>query len=150
MRPTIQRYNATDVINWRIARVGAKTMLALVVLQEEEETQDEFAITSEARYRVLRLLPEGVMVEVWHAARDAADKRQVDPQARLSPEAGQRARWGEIPFTFVGAQNNDTTSTTRPLTTSRLEHRALPQLGRLRGLSVLLRPAAVLDQRSRR
>lgn len=45
-RAHLVRYNAEDIINWRMSRVNGKVMLSLVVLKERVHTADAQAVTS--------------------------------------------------------------------------------------------------------
>jgi hypothetical protein len=57
LRPTMQSYEAEQIINWRMKRINNKTVLAMVDLAEtNSETEDEFTDKVEARYRVLDLV----------------------------------------------------------------------------------------------
>jgi hypothetical protein len=60
LRPTMQRYNAESIINWKTQWIGNKTMLTLVVLTESVATDDntEFDHKTEKRYRVLDLVKQ--------------------------------------------------------------------------------------------
>lgn len=56
LRPTMQSYEAEQIINWKLRRINNKTVLAMVVLKETEATaEDEFTDNIEDRYRVLDL-----------------------------------------------------------------------------------------------
>lgn len=56
MRPSIQYYEITSVINWRYVRLGNRTVLGMVVLKEDANiAEGEFEHKTEARYRVLDL-----------------------------------------------------------------------------------------------
>jgi hypothetical protein len=56
LRPTMQKYEADSIINWRYELVNNKYMLTLVVLAEEMEIRvNEFEYKCETVYRVLDL-----------------------------------------------------------------------------------------------
>lgn len=57
LRPTLQRYPAESIINWKTERIGNSTVLSMVVLAEDTAIDgvDEYAHTTEMRYRVLDL-----------------------------------------------------------------------------------------------
>lgn len=120
-RPTIQFYNATDIINWRYKMVGAKSVLSLIVINEEYTLRDDgFEIVTGNGKRVLRLVEmdgkDVYTMEEW---------RPIDPE---NPD-GDWSQHGEtviptdnsgqplsyIPFTFVGSQNNDSSVDNPPM-----------------------------------
>jgi len=105
IRPTITRYEPEQVINWRTVTVGSRVYLSLVVLKEQVVVDDDgFAEDFDIRYRVLRLVP-GVgglvyQVELW------PDGNGGQPSETYMPTDGNGAPFREIPFTFVGAEEN--------------------------------------------
>lgn len=122
IRPTLCMYRAQDVINWRTTKIGGKIVLSMVVIKEICEVEDGFGCEIQQTYRVLRLttidaktlLPISATpvyaVEVWKekASDDkptATKSLQID--VTYVPLQGNGTPWTEIPFTFVGAANND-------------------------------------------
>lgn len=105
IRPTITRYKAEDCINWRTRTVGAKILLSLVVLRESYVVEDDgFAENIATQYRVLRLDDAGLyQVEIW---RDS-DKTGFGAFDTFTPKDGKGQPLREIPFVFVGAEDND-------------------------------------------
>jgi hypothetical protein len=57
MRPSLQRYPAETITNWKVDRIGSASVLSLVVLTEQAaiEGKDEYCHDTETRYRVLDL-----------------------------------------------------------------------------------------------
>lgn len=121
IRPTIEGYAPLDIINWRTVSRGAREVLSLVVLMETYvEKDDGFEETLGTQYRVLSLGPtsrnpffepsEFYTVEVWRANYGnfgiAESYQPSDASGRLLTE---------IPFTFVGAENNDSEVDNAPL-----------------------------------
>lgn len=109
-RPTIQFYEKSDVINWRFKTVGAKSVLCLVVLNEEYVIKDDgFEIKSGTGKRVLRLNKDDVYeMEEWRPINDDnpnGDWYKYGETIIPTNDAGQPLTY--IPFTFVGSQNND-------------------------------------------
>ena len=97
--PTIVRYKAEDIINWRQRRIGARLQTTLVVLREDAVVDDDgFSEELETHYRVLRI--------------DAAGNYTVaiyDPSGNVTtrtPLDGKGLPFKEIPFEFVGAEDN--------------------------------------------
>lgn len=115
VRPTVSFYEATAIVNWRTVQRKGKTVLSMVVLRECYEQVDAFATVSKTQYRVLRLEPN-YLVEIWQE-RKRADANVLEWQMvqLYSPTQGNGQPWDEIPFTFIGAQNNDWTVDAAPL-----------------------------------
>lgn len=108
VRPTVTFYPASAIVNWRTERRAGKTILSMVVLQETYETANGFASTQKTQYRVLRLDGGYYSVELYQqtqaATNGAIEWTLVDLYA---PKRGDGNAWTEIPFQFIGAQNND-------------------------------------------
>lgn len=108
IRANILSVKAEDVINWRVSRVGAVHQISLVVFRESVDVDlpDGFGYETVYQYRVLRM-QEGVYTqEVWRL-----DAQKV-PQMTEGPFVvtdGAGVPFSFIPFTFVGAENNDDT-----------------------------------------
>ena len=117
--PRIQMYTAQDIIDWKTMRIGSINRLQQIVLREEYDTglrvgTDEY--TPNYQYRVLGL-DENYQYyqEIWYL-----DKSQTMQQAATSGELriypkinGALSR--EIPFFFIGADNNSYRVSTQPL-----------------------------------
>lgn len=112
IRPTILERDAMCVINWRTAMIRGKLKLTLVVLSEvaQEVTEDGFGLKDIKQYRVLRL-GQSYSVEIWREKERG--KWEIDSE--YSPLMGNGKPWTEIPFTFVGAKNNDADVDKAPL-----------------------------------
>lgn len=104
VRPTITLYEPWDIINWRVTTVGARRLLSLLVLHEtftQEGVGDEFESTQEDQWRVLKLINGVYTVELYRSTSGAFTKIVHTPQ----DSAGKTL--SEIPFSFIGATNND-------------------------------------------
>lgn len=100
VQPTLTIYDALSVINWRTKKHKAKTYLTLIVLEEKYDDEDDgFSVTKKVQYRVLRLVEGVYTVEVW---RDGA----VHIEQTVPQDAAGKP-FNEIPFTFIGSENND-------------------------------------------
>lgn len=112
IRANIVSVNAEQVVNWRTTKVGSTHRLALVVISEkiEQQTEDGFGVASVEQYRVLRLMDGRYTVDLW---------RQIEGEwcvdETYQPTDGRGQYWDFIPFTFVGAQNNDSEVDSAPL-----------------------------------
>lgn len=116
IRPTITQYTPEQIINWRTRTTGAKEILSLVVIEEEYIVEDDgFAIETATQWRVLSLgksheyEAEGITddpnvytVEIWRMADGTS---QIYSVSQPTDSAGKYLK--EIPFTFVGSENND-------------------------------------------
>jgi len=113
VRATIASIDATQVINWRAERIGAQYRLTLVVIAETRETvtEDGFGLSAEPQYRVLRLTEVGYTWEIWRAGQKGIELAE-GPFVVLD---GAGRPWDEIPFTFIGATNNDSSIDAAPL-----------------------------------
>lgn len=114
-RPIIVGYRAEDIINWRTQTIKGHTYLVLVVLREVTEEPDGFGFNLRVQYRELALENGAFVCRIWK--RTGPD--ETGPYA-VAKETTPRAfasstPWDEIPFAFVGAQNNDPTLDEPPL-----------------------------------
>lgn len=105
VRPVIILYDPWDIINWRTMTVGAKKLLSMVVIAERYVIEDDgFEATTGKQWRVLRLDENGAYrVEIWREAAGTFEEYE-----HHYPRDATGSLLTEIPFTFVGAVNNDT------------------------------------------
>lgn len=112
VQPTLTVYNPWDIINWRIEQKGAKKKLTMLVLREviDEEGDDGFQLTTTERHRVLRIDPDTGehVAEIWEKGSTEADEEYYPTDANGQPLT-------EIPFHFVGSENNDFSPNRPPL-----------------------------------
>lgn len=105
LRPTIVYYDAKDIINWRVKKIGGEYRLSLVVLKEKAtviDEQDEFQERIVDTYRVLRLDENNeYSVQIYSNQSDIV----VGGDVYYPTKKG--VRWNEIPFMFLGAKTND-------------------------------------------
>lgn len=105
-RPVILPYKAESIIDWDFKKVGAKWVLCYVALVEIHTYRGDDGSFNECnQYRILDLDKEGTgfyRQRVW---------REGDTNGWVSEEESQPKANGrpltEIPFTFIGAINND-------------------------------------------
>lgn len=124
IRPTMNIYAPWRVINWRTKTRGAKVILSLVVLSETYISSDDgFEIKEEEQFRVLRLGRskdndgEGIVdgedvytVEIWRKSQGKFGIYET-----YQPRESNGALLNEIPFNFIGAENNDVEIDNAPL-----------------------------------
>lgn len=115
LNPVIAFYTAENIISWRLKRVGSINKVVMVVLRETYEyvdEADEFTTYTAQQYRVLDIDENGnYRQRLYRFDRNDSLVGEVEnfyPQLRNVPK-------GEIPFTFVGASNNDSTVDDVPL-----------------------------------
>ncbi|EMK1731264.1 DUF4055 domain-containing protein [Salmonella enterica] len=110
----VLRYRAESIINWRTERVRGKDILVLVVLREVLEVPDGYAFKERVQYRELAMEEGHFVCRLWRrSGPEESGPFEVFDEMIPRPQAGQF--WDEIPFTFVGAQNNDPTIDDSPL-----------------------------------
>lgn len=110
IRPTIRLYEAWNVINWDTIKRGAREILSLVVLQETYIKKDDgFEKTEGMQWRVLRLDAQGEYVQ--HLYKDTSP----DQFETITPLDSDGKALTEIPFTFIGADDNDPTVDDPPM-----------------------------------
>lgn len=113
IRPTIRLYDPEQIINWRVITRGAKTVLSLVVLEEDQpETDDGFEIVTKKQWRVLRLVGGTYTVELW---KQDSEKGGFSRTSTYEPLDASGNKLRDIPFSFVGAENNDYTVDEAPM-----------------------------------
>jgi hypothetical protein len=103
IRPTIKVVSPKDIINWRVKSRGAKKILSLVVFREDAVVEDDgFETKKKDQWRALRLDEnDEYVIEIYR------NKIGTAPDERFEPRGASGERLREIPFTFVGAVNND-------------------------------------------
>lgn len=113
VRPMILRYEPDQIINWRTRTIGGKVLLSLVVLRESYIVEDDgFAETLGTQYRVLRLDAANTYQVEIH--RDVVGEG-IKAVEQFTPLDGGGKPWAEIPFTFIGSEDNDPSVDPAPL-----------------------------------
>lgn len=116
VRPTMYIYNPLEIINWRVIEEGAKEKLSLVVLIEGFPTSDDgFELKNAPQFRVLKLDPLGNYVqELWREpvpskwdGIDVPKRGDFRLHKTIKPTGPSGEPLKEIPFWFIGSQNND-------------------------------------------
>lgn len=102
---TVHRFEPEQIINWRTTRDGSRVKMSLVVIQETtEEPEDSDPYYAESVDVIRELyLEDGVYWErLW---REGDNGWEIT--AQYMPLDYQGNPWQEIPFIFVGSENND-------------------------------------------
>lgn len=106
----IKPYPAESVINWKTKTVGSKTLLSMVVLKEcvDDVGADGFEWIEKEQYRVLRLNDANVYEQYVFDQDSNIIEQSI-------PKKADGTFFNEIPFVFVGSENNDWCIDTIPL-----------------------------------
>ncbi|WP_137984309.1 DUF4055 domain-containing protein, partial [Pseudomonas viridiflava] len=110
----ILTYAAEDIINWRTGMVEGHNVLTMVILREMKEEADGFGLKCTEQFRELALGDDGLYVcRVWRR-KGPRGGGPLEVVEEYEPK-GKGGRLKEIPFTFIGAQNNDPSIDESPL-----------------------------------
>lgn len=115
LNPVLAYYTAENIINWRTERVGSVNRVVMVVLREEYEYQsgqDEFSYLTGEQYRVLDIIEGKYRQRLYKF--DQKGALLTGQAEEVFPQLGSLDQ-GVIPFTFIGATNNDHTIDDAPL-----------------------------------
>ena len=125
IRPRVIFYRAEQIINWREINVGGQTKLSLLVLKEDTEVDDDgFEFKHEDRWREIRLDEETgtVYVQMWKrkdkskTGQGETNEFEEDGEPiQLLDKDGNQLQ--EIPFSFIGVLNNDSSVDEPPMNT---------------------------------
>jgi len=111
VRANILLIDAANIVNWRIEKIGAVYKLVLLVFKESVSEASGFGVDVIDQYRVLRLEGGVYTQEIYRKNK----KEWVLFEEPIIILNGSGGSWSEIPFTFVGANNNDATIDPSPL-----------------------------------
>lgn len=100
----IRPYAAESIINWNHTEVGSKLKLSMLVLREDikELAEDGFDWVEKKQYRVLFLNSNGEYSQMLYD-----DTKQPVENSVIVPLDYNGNPLSEIPFVFVGSENND-------------------------------------------
>jgi len=109
LRANILNYPAESIINWDTEVINGVRKLSLVVLKEPHKkyAEDGFSYEQVTWYRVL-WKPNGSYMQ-------SLFDEDYNPVTEFVPRKADGSLWSEIPFIFVGAENNDETVDEAPL-----------------------------------
>lgn len=109
LKARIYKYPASSIINWQTQIVDGVPILSLVVLKEclQELGTDGFEWVEKKQYRVLRLV-DGAYIQTLFD-----DK--LEQIAEYYPRKFDSTYFDELPFVFVGSQDNDSDVDSSPL-----------------------------------
>lgn len=114
IRPSIVAYDPADCINWRFVKRGGIHVLSLVVLKEQYVVSDDgFLETLGTQYRVLRLVGDEYVQQIYKSNQPGGIPTQASETFQPQDSTGRPLK--EIPFKFVGSENNDPTPDSPPM-----------------------------------
>lgn len=117
IHPTLTVYNPWDIINWRLEQRGAKRVLTMLVLREiiDEEGDDGFQLSTFEQYRVLRIDTDTGehVAEIYRG--NTSNEAGFQKTSEFFPKDSKGKPLNEIPFHFVGSENNDVSPNRPPL-----------------------------------
>jgi hypothetical protein len=120
IRPKIVSYSPFKIRNWRTTEIGARAVLSMICLEEEYAVDDDgFGSDTACQYRVLRLDTSNqaspiYSVEIWRKE-DAGEVWSIIDGYPITPVDSTGKPLKEIPFVFVGWQENTPTPNSAPL-----------------------------------
>ena len=109
-------YPAESIINWRYTVIDSVKVLTMVALAEEVEkiSSDGFSVEDCTYTRVLLLDADGnYLQQLYNEDDELLVNREGESDIYIKKSDG--SNWKEIPFQFVGAENNDSTPDKSPL-----------------------------------
>lgn len=115
LNPVIAFYTAENIVNWRMKRFGSVNRVVMIVLREVWEyfeNGNEFETKLGEQYRVLDLDENGKYRQRLY--RFKAEGGAAEDVITIYPDLGSQLE-GKIPFTFIGASNNDASVDDAPM-----------------------------------
>lgn len=104
----IKKYEARDLINWKVSYESGREVLVLAVLREAyNRSEDEFCHELDTRYRVLRLSEGVYSQQVYENISDGKGGKALVGGEITFPKDASGSTWNEIPLFVVGSVNND-------------------------------------------
>ena len=104
MTARIEHIDAKDIINWRTKRVGNQERVVLVVFRQYEDIGIGYDTDIRLFYRVLSIDDEtGDYIDLKYRLND---DRSFYLEQEARPRMANGQPWKEIPFIFVGSENN--------------------------------------------
>lgn len=115
IRPTLYVYSPYEIINWRTVDRGAEEVISLVVIFESFIANDDgFEMKEGGQFRVLRLDENGEFVhEIWREPSPSNYNGTIPKSGNyvkheiFRPKDANGLPLREIPFMFIGSDNND-------------------------------------------
>ena len=113
LNPILSLYDPYAILNWRTVVRGSRELLSLVVLQESYiEEDDGFEAVERKQYRVLQLNEQNQYTVTLYRDNGAGERLALET---ITPKDANGNPFTEIPFFFIGAENNDSTIDEPPM-----------------------------------
>ena len=106
---TIQRFEARQIINWSLMRMGANMALERVVIRDTVETAEgEVEVIRELKmeWRAIENRVFDYPIYVSREWRNGGDEKGWYVYSETVPKDGFGEPWDEIPFAFIGSETN--------------------------------------------
>lgn len=109
-RANISIIDAKRIINWRLSLFGGMRKLSMIVIKEIDEVvqEDGFTVKEEDIYRELRLIDGKCVDRKWRKKSESGIFEIIEGSESILLDGSGNA-WNEIPFSFAGSSNNDST-----------------------------------------
>lgn len=116
MAATIHRYTPEQIINWKTEQDGAQNRLILVVVAELDDVSgNDYAHEPETIYREMVLdyqrdeqgNPASIRREIYRERIWRKTESGYQISEEYTPTDSTGSTWDEIPFVFVGSEDND-------------------------------------------
>lgn len=107
-RPVLRLFTAKQIINWRVT--SGKTSLVVLRYDEPVDDQEGFELKMQTRWTELRLING---VAYWREWKQGVDQISGEPLTALTDARGTPLK--ELPWSWIGASNNDHTPDAPPL-----------------------------------
>ncbi|WP_034913006.1 DUF4055 domain-containing protein [Erwinia sp. 9145] len=107
-RPVLRLFTAKEIINWRVTK--GKTSLVIIHYLEPVDDPDEFELTLKRHWIELRLINGVAHARKWEEGTERIEGRELIP---LKDADG--IVLNELPWSWIGASNNDHTPDSPPL-----------------------------------
>jgi hypothetical protein len=111
-RPSMKKYVATSIINWKTKTINNKTMLSMIVLKEMKyEAVDQFEDKEKDQYRVLDLTTDNEGLSYYYRVRifeikiDPETQEEVDVLISTAIPKIKGKVLDTIPFQFMGVDD---------------------------------------------
>jgi len=109
-RPVIKVYSPFDIINYRVDDNGMPVLIVLKETYQEQKT--EFEVDTKPQFRVLRK-KDGLVTSQIYRVDTSNEYAAAELEISLADAGGKML--DEIPFCFVGSENNDILTDSPPL-----------------------------------
>jgi len=107
-RPLLKLFKAGQIINWRVTR--GKTTLVVLRHWDAVDLPDEFRLELVEKFTELRLINGKAFARIWQRGKDGMTATELTP---ITARSGKQL--DDLPWSWIGAANNDHTPDVPPL-----------------------------------